>query len=217
MDYATNPAPKREGFVTDTQLRFEEIHDQFRSKILRYLAHMVGENDAEDLTQEVFVKVSRALPTFRGESSVSTWLYKIATNTALDKLRNKSFRPVRQDGPLVTLDSLDWNEKAALPGVGESSTEQQAIRGEVNACIRGVIDRLPENYKTPIVLSDIEGLDDKEVAKILGLSLRAAKMRLHRARERLRKELSEYCVFYRNEQNEFVCDIKQPAESRIPK
>jgi RNA polymerase sigma-70 factor (ECF subfamily) len=208
MEHAASPTLKREGFMTDTQLRFEEIHDQFRSKILRYLAHMVGENEAEDLTQEVFVKVSQALPTFRGESSVSTWLYKVATNTALDKLRNKSFRPVRQDGPLVTLDSLDWNEKAALPDVGESSAEQRAIRGETSACIRGVIDRLPENYKTPIVLSDIEGMNDKEVAKILGLSLRAAKMRLHRARERLRKELAEYCVFYRNEQNEFTCDVK---------
>jgi RNA polymerase sigma-70 factor, ECF subfamily len=208
MDYAASPAPKMEGFMTDTQLKFQEIHDQFRSKILRYLAHMVGENEAEDLTQEVFVKISQALPTFRGESSVSTWLYKVATNTALDKLRNKSFRPVRQDGPLVTLDSLDWNEKAALPDVGGSSAEQRAIRRETNACIRGVIDKLPENYKTPIVLSDIEGMNDKEVAKILGLNIRAAKMRLHRAREKLRKLLSEYCVFYRNEQNDFVCDVK---------
>ena len=207
MDYAASPTSRMEGFMTDTRLSFQEIHDQFRSKILRYLAHMVGENEAEDLTQEVFVKVSQALPTFRGESSVSTWLYKVATNTALDKLRNKSFKPVHQDGPLITLDSLH-NEKAALPDVGEPSAEQRAIRGEVNACIRGVIDRLPENYKTPIVLSDIEGLSDKEVARILGLSLRAAKMRIHRARERLRKELADYCVFYRNEQNEFTCDVK---------
>ncbi len=198
-----------EGFVMEGGLTFQEIHDQFRPRIIRYLARMVGESDAEDVTQEVFVKVSRSLSGFKGESSISTWIYRIATNAALDKLRIKSFRPVQQDGSLISLDSLNWNEKVTLPQKAEASVEQQAIRGEVNTCIRGVIDRLPEQYKTPIVLSDLEGLSDGEVAGILGLSLRAAKMRLHRARERLRKELSEYCVFYRNEQNEFTCDVKK--------
>jgi RNA polymerase sigma-70 factor, ECF subfamily len=200
--------------MTDSRLTFQEIHDEFRPKILRYLARMVGEQDAEDLTQEVFVKISQALSAFRGESSISTWTYRIATNTALDKLRSKSFRPVRQDDLLIDPLTLNWSEKVAVTGKSESDLEQQAIRGETNACIRGVIDRLPDNYKTPIVLSDLEGLKDSEVAKILGLSLKAAKMRLHRARERLRKELSQYCVFYRNEQNEFTCDVKDGRRVR---
>jgi RNA polymerase sigma-70 factor (ECF subfamily) len=108
---------------------------------------------------------------------------------------------------------MSGNGMAAASGASERSTEQQAIRGEMNACIRGVIDRLPDNYKVCIVLSDLEGLKDSEVAAALGLGLQAAKMRLHRARERLKEELSRYCVFHRNEENEFICDVKKQEDA----
>lgn len=66
---------------------FEQIHAAFRPKVQRYLARLVGEGEAEDLTQEVFLRISRALPTFRGECQLSTWIYRIARNAALDRLR----------------------------------------------------------------------------------------------------------------------------------
>jgi RNA polymerase sigma-70 factor (ECF subfamily) len=177
---------------------------------------MVGENEAEDLAQEVFIKVNQGLPAFRGESSLSTWIYRIATNTALDKLRNRPFRVIRGEDLSVDIDEMSGNGMTAASGASGRSTEQQAIRGEMNACIRGVIDRLPDNYKACIVLSDLEGLKDSEVAAALGLKLQAAKMRLHRARERLKEELSRYCVFYRNEENEFTCDIKNRKDTEEP-
>jgi RNA polymerase sigma-70 factor (ECF subfamily) len=188
--------------MTDGHIPFQEIHDEFRPKILRYLTRMVGEHEAEDLTQEVFVKVSQALPTFKGESSLSTWIYRIATNTALDKLRKNPFRPI-----LIDSFAEEW-DNVTVADADHPSTERKILRGETNACIRGVIDRLPDNYRTVILLSDIECLKDSEVAKVLGISLQTAKIRIHRARKRLRKELSQYCVFYRDEENEFTCDVK---------
>ena len=76
--------------IDQFELNFEQVHADFRPQVQRYLARMVGEQEAEDLTQEVFVKINRALGTFRGESKLSTWVYRIATNTALDRLRDQA-------------------------------------------------------------------------------------------------------------------------------
>ena len=78
--------------MKDRQPDFHEIHREFRPRVLCYLARMVGEAEAEDLTQEVFAKVAHALTGFRGESSLSTWIYWIATNTALDTMKKPLFR-----------------------------------------------------------------------------------------------------------------------------
>ena len=78
----------------------------------------------------------------------------------------------------------------------------------MNGCIREIIEALPEAYRTVIVLSELEGLKDSEIAKIIGLSLQATKIRIHRARVRLKSELTKACLFYQNEQNELACDRK---------
>ncbi len=187
-----------------SDLRFQDIYETYRTRIVRYLTRLVGEAEAEDLTQEVFVKVSHGLQGFRGESQLLTWIYRIATNTALDRLRSPS---------LLTIEAEQEVEAGSLlTGQRSLTVEQQAIRNEMSSCVRQVIDRLPETYRTAIVLGDIEGFKDGEVAEILGLSLPAAKITLHRARTRLRKALSDCCVFYRNEDNELVCDRKIGVE-----
>jgi RNA polymerase sigma-70 factor (ECF subfamily) len=80
----------------------------------------------------------------------------------------------------------------------------------MNGCVREIIKTLPETYRSVIVLSELEGFKDAEIADILGLGLEAAKLRLHRARTRLKKELKTACIFYRDERNEFACDRKPP-------
>ncbi len=95
---------------------------------------------------------------------------------------------------------------------GNPALDERVIRGEMNACIREVIDTLPANYRTCIVLSDLEDLSDAEIAEVLGLSLQAAKIRLHRARARLRERLEASCVFYRDERNEVACDRKSAPD-----
>jgi len=174
---------------------------------LRYLTRLVGEGEAEDLAQETFIKVSRNIEGFRGDSNPLTWIYRIATNTAIDHLRNPSSRETLRDG--LSIDSV---EKLGNPdtwaGQKTLSIEERAIREEMSSCVRDVVERLPENYRSAIVLSDLEGFKDREIADIIGLTLPATKVMLHRARSRLRRELSMCCTFYRNEDNELSCDRK---------
>ena len=200
---------------TGDDLNFHSIYNAFYPKIIRYLAHVVGWRDAEDVTQEVFVKVNQALKTFKGESQISTWIYKIATNSALDKLRSPSFRQTgcsSLSGESIGEGETEVMDKNAWTGEKTPSIETTAIRKEMNECIRGVVEKLPENYRMVIVLSEMEGFKDDEIAEILGVSLHTAKVRLHRARTRLKKELETQCNFYRDERNEFACDLKELKE-----
>ncbi len=189
--------------------RFDDIYAAFHAKIVRYLTRLVGETEAEDLAQETFVKVGQSLEGFRGEAQLHTWVYKIATNTALDRLRSPSFKEASHDPAfvesIVSIEAMDAGRKRL-------SVEQQAIREEMSSCIREVIYRLPDTYRTAIVLSELEGFKDSEIAEVLGLTVSATKIRLHRARGRLKQELSSCCVFYRNEENELACDRKTEAD-----
>jgi RNA polymerase sigma-70 factor, ECF subfamily len=197
--------------MVDNESNFQKIYDDFSPKILRYMTRMVGEAEAEDLTQEVFAKIDRALKRFRGESKLSTWIYQIATNAALDRLRRSSARS--GDEKRLPIEDIAEMEEDIEIWTGEQtpSTEQKVIRQEMNGCIRKIIETLPEAYRSVIVLSELEGFKDTEIADILGLSREAAKIRLHRARTRLKKELQTACVFYRDERNEFACDRKNPV------
>ncbi len=197
---------------------FHSIYKTFYPKIVRYSAHVVGWRDAEDVTQEVFLKVNQALKSFKGESQVSTWIYRIATNSALDKLRSPSFRENGRSslsGESVGEAEAEIPDKNAWTGEKTPSVETSAIRKEMNECIRGVVEKLPENYRTVVALSELEGFRDDEIAEILGISIQTAKIRLHRARARLKKDLQAHCNFYRDERNEFACN--QKASSDLPK
>jgi len=200
---------------TGTDLDFQSIYKTFHPKIVRYLAHMVGWRDAEDVTQEVFVKVNQGLSSFKGESQVSTWIYRIATHSALDKLRSPSFRQTGRkslSGDSIGGGEIEIMDKNAWTGENTPSIETSAIRTEMNQCIRGVVEKLPESYRTVVVLSELEGFRDDEIAEILGVSIHTAKIRLHRARARLKKDLEAHCNFYRDDQNEFACDLKGSSE-----
>lgn len=194
-----------------SELEFQKIYDDFQPRILRYLIRLVGESEAEDVTQEIFVKVSQALENFRGESKLSTWLYRIATNTALDRLRSPSFQRIAQkksSDDSIEKSEVEPEDKDISTGEKTPSVEQQFVRKEMNKCIRDFIEELPENYRAVVVLSELEGLSNTEIAEILGVTLDTVKIRLHRARAKLKKELETHCDFYRDEGNEFACDLK---------
>lgn len=184
---------------------FDDIHKAYRDRILRYTARLVCESEAEDLTQEVFVRISKALGTFRGDSQLSTWIYRIATNVAMDRLRSPDIRYMDRAKP-HDLHEYDDEERYSRSGEKISLIDQQLIRKEMNYCIREVIEKLPEIYRTVIVLSQLEELTNCEIAEVLQVSVDTVKIRLHRARERLKKDLEGHCTFYRDERNEFACD-----------
>ncbi len=187
--------------------KFETIFDTYHSKILRYLSRIVGPVDAEDLAQEVFDKINRGLSRFHGRSSLSTWIYRIATNTAIDRSRSAAYKYERCHD---TLQDQVAAESSAPQAVEDAPlTEQMVIRKEMSDCVNEFIDNLPPDYRTVIVLSELEGFANKEIAQILGISVDNVKIRLHRARASLRRALQEGCDFYYTEGNTLACDRKQ--------
>jgi RNA polymerase sigma-70 factor (ECF subfamily) len=188
-------------------MEFDTIFDEYHPKILRYLTRMVGSNDAEDVAQVVFDKVHRGLQGFQGGSRLSTWIYRIATNAAIDRSRSATIKHEKEHRPF---EDAAANESAGLQETPSIPvTDQLVIRKEMNDCINEYIDALPSDYRTVIVLSDLEGLANKEIAEILGISPGNVKIRLHRARTRLKKALEAGCDFYYNEDNALACDRKQ--------
>lgn len=191
------------------ELKFCEVYEAFQPKILRYLARLVGDTEAEDLTQEVLIKVNEALPEFQGKSQLSTWIYRIATNAALDKLRSPSYKQaVGNCSASVETEVQDRN-----PATGEKTpwVEPQIFRKEMSECVQSYIQKLPENYRVALVLSEFEGLKDSEIAETLGISPGTVKIRLHRAREKLKEDILAHCDTYWMEENEFLPELKKAS------
>ena len=188
------------------EIDFKVAYQEFQPKILSYLTRLLGPLEAEDITQEVFEKVSRKLNTFKGESKFSTWLYRIATNAAFDRLRSPSLKYAAEHTPFEKI--TDTEARNVWNGQKETGLDQKVIRQEMSACVREYIDRLPHDHRAVLILSEIEEFKNKEIADILQISLENVKIRLHRARAGLKKELNNGCDFYQNEQGTLACDRK---------
>ncbi len=193
---------------------FSNIYKEYYPKISRYLTRLVGDHEAEDVAQVVFEKVGNNLSAFKGESKISTWIFRIATNAALDRLRSSSYKRTSSGTqapvPLQTVENLDvaFNRPTA--------PDQKVNRDEMSECVREFVDRLPTDYRTVLILNELEGFTNKEIADILQISLDTAKIRLHRARAKLKKELQHGCDFYHDDRSELACDRKQPQVNKKP-
>ena len=173
---------------------FPTLYTEFHPKIQRYLTRLVGDYEAEDLTQDVFIRISQALPNFRGASKLATWIYRIATNAALDRLRSPAYqRMVQVQPPEKSQAVVEIEEEIAGMGEEADSPEYKVWRKERYECYRDYIENLPLNYHTVVALSELEDLAASEIAEILGLSLDTVKIRLHRGRGRLLQELRTHC------------------------
>jgi RNA polymerase sigma-70 factor (ECF subfamily) len=147
--------------------------------------------DAEDVTQEVMLQAVRKLPTFRGESSVGTWLHRVAVNAALGYRRKRAVRARHQagDAPEELPDGLTTGGATRRWAL---APDQPALDAETHRLIEAAIARLPEKYRDVFVLADVEGMTPREVADQLGLGEAAVKSRLHRARLRMREALAPH-------------------------
>ncbi len=144
------------------------------------------EEDARDCVQETFLQALRALPRFRGESRLSTWLHRILVNTALMTLRSRRSRPEESIEPLLPT-FIEDGHPAQRFEAWPIPADELVARAEIRRSVRSAIDRLPPSYRTVLLLRDIEGLDTAESAAALGISANAVKIRLHRARQALRE------------------------------
>lgn len=188
---------------------FADVFDEFQRPIYNYLLRMIqNQAEAEDLTQETFIRVHRGLPTFRGEASLSTWIYRIATNVSLDHLRRST---TRQAKTAVSLEETE-SDREWVADETASSPEQVAAQSDMSDCVQGFIQRLPATYRTVLVLHDLQGLKNREIADVLDCSLDTVKIRLHRARKKLQATLDAGCDFAHDGRNVFVCEPKAKNE-----
>ncbi len=191
-----------------TRADFDTIFREFQPKILHYVSRLAGSHDAEDITQEVFEKVSQRLESFRGESELSTWLYRIATNTALDKIKSRQFS--RRDKESALEEQSNVEDQDLWTGQKKRPVDHDLIKKEMSECVKEFVHMLPADYRSVILLSELEGFRNREIADILRISLDAVKIRLHRARARLKELLDQGCDFYHDEQSILSCDRKPP-------
>jgi len=189
------------------KIDFNDVYREFYPKIIRYVSRLVEPNDAEDIAQDVFDKINRGLEGFQGKSKLSTWIYRIATNRAIDRSRSAAYKRAAEHTPIE--DGADCDAQSVLEDHKSPVTDQLVIQKEMRECINEYIDSLPPDYRAVIVLSELEGLANQEIAEILDISLDNVKIRLHRARVELKAALNEACDFYYTDQNTLACDRKQ--------
>jgi len=184
------------------ELSFDALAQELSQPLLRYLRRCVGDPGvAEDLLQETLIRVAKGLPDFAGRASVKTWAFSIATRVAADHFRTPDRR----------IRIVEVEEAADLPDP-DRALDERVVVDEMNACVRQVIDSLPGDYRAALVLHDLEGLNAGQVAEICGCTLATAKIRIHRARERLKKALQQECEFYRDGEDVFRCERKPEQE-----
>ena len=171
----------------ETQQFHELIRPYERSVFVMALSLLHNESDAEDVAQEAFLKAFRNLASFRGEAKFGTWLISIALNEARSRLRrNKTVRVDSLDqepdepGHISPALLRDWRE---IPS-------QVLERAEMRLILRKAVDALPDNYREVLLLRDVEELSTLEAATVLQISTASIKVRLHRARMMLQKDLA---------------------------
>lgn len=170
---------------------FARLVDETSTQIYRTARQILGdEQDAEDVLQETYMKALKALPTFEGRSSLSTWLHRIGVNEALMLIRKRKT-------PMVSVDDtqpFDSEEESTGMEIVDFCClpENELLTSESRKFMDDAIQRLPENLKTVFVLRDLEGMSIQETSEVMQITENNVKTRLLRARLRLRQELAEY-------------------------
>ena len=164
---------------------------EFHQPIYGLIYRIVNDpSDAADTTQEVFLKVFRGMNHFHGESSLKTWIYRIALHEASNR-RRWWFRHKAQETSIEPPEAGEYAGEERLVDRGESPFDQFA-HAEVRAAVEEALTHVPEPYRTAIILRDLEEMSYEEVAEVLQISLGTVKSRITRGREALRKKLTEY-------------------------
>ncbi|MEK7191131.1 MAG: RNA polymerase sigma factor RpoE [Pseudomonadota bacterium] len=165
---------------------FDLLVRKYQHKVAKLVGRYVRDHaEAEDVTQEAFIKAYRALRGFRGDSAFYTWLYRIAVNTAKNYLESRGRRPVSLDLELEGLEMLDDSESLRE----QATPERQLLTGEIATTIQQVLDLLPADLRMAITLREVEGLSYEEIAEIMDCPIGTVRSRIFRAREAVDKEL----------------------------
>lgn len=182
----------------------------YHARIRRYILSMVHDPvEADDLTQDVFLQVHRKLGSLRDPDAVVSWLYRIATHVAYDRFRKFSRQPTTE--PLQAGDSAGASSRGDI--ADQLRLDRVLEQADMSACVKRYIEELPTGYQQVVFLHDLEELTNPEIARMLGVSLEAVKIRLLRARRKLQDALSTHCDLSLDEQGVLVCEPRAAASA----
>ena len=174
----------------------------YRPQVRRHILAMVRDAAlADELTQDTYARALERIDQLRDPQAGLAWLYGIATTVSLDRLRQR--RPAT-----IPLDSENLSSEVALTSAAEgpSLIETALERSDMSECVQSYLETLPDDYRVAILLHDVYGLPNPEISRLLGCTLATAKIRVHRARNRLRETLAAACAFDVDERGVLVCD-----------
>jgi RNA polymerase sigma-70 factor, ECF subfamily len=177
------------------QANFERDAMQYTRQLYSAAMRMTrNPSDAEDLVQETFLKAYRAYHTFEEGTNLKAWLYRILTNTYINKYRKDSRRPSEVDLGSVEDLYLYRNIGSEESAEAARTTEDLVLEGLVESDIKKAVEDLPENFRLPVLLADLEGFSYKEIAEILDIPIGTVMSRLHRGRKAMQKSLWDYAM-----------------------
>ena len=175
----------------------------FRPQVQRHIFVMVRDQaEAEELTQDTYARAFERIGQLRDPQAALAWLYRIATTVSLDRLRQRRPATVALDEAAISGEAAE----RAADGERQPSLLDALEQSEMSECVQGYLAALPDDYRIAILLHDAHGLSNPEIAELLGWSLATAKIRVHRARARLRETLDAACSFEIDERGVLVCD-----------
>jgi RNA polymerase sigma-70 factor, ECF subfamily len=171
----------------------EQLVNTYGDRVYRLAIRITGLNeDAEEVAQDALWTAARKIDMFKGDAAFGSWLYRIAANAAYQKLRSRKTksREIAFEDLMPAIDeetrhfepSDDWSQRV----------DEQAVQSELRGILEEAIEALPPDYRTALVLHDVEGMSNPDIAETLGISLPAVKSRVHRSRLYLRDRLSTY-------------------------
>ena len=174
----------------------QELADRYRSRIFQLaMRYMKNREDAEEVTQDVLLKVYRKVNAFRGDAQLSSWIYRITFNTAMSRLRStrlaRAADQERDRAQAATADD-DQLRPARQQADWSFMPDETMLRAQLREAVADAIEELPEIYRAPVVLRDIQGLTTEEASSRLNLKDQTLKSRLHRGRLMLREKLRSF-------------------------
>ena len=178
------------------------VAHRYRASIYRYILRLVRNGSlADDLTQEAFLRVHQHIADLKDAAALEAWLYRIATNLSYDRLRRRE-----PTGAALPLLSPDEEGSGVVPEDGALRPDQLLEQKEMGDCVMRFLTELPAGYRQVLLLHDLQGYTDPEIAQMLGLSVENVRVRLHRARAKLRAALAQGCQFSHDERGVFTCE-----------
>lgn len=174
----------------------EQLMDEYSGRVFR-LAFGITRNhaDAEEVVQDVFVRILKKGDTFEGRSALWTWIYRVTVNAALNKRRGKRLElevSIDEQLPTFEPDGHRSGSRGYLVADWSQDPERAALSAETRRTLDRALDALPAQYRAVLVLRDVEDLTNEQVAEVLGDSVASVKSRLHRARMALREQLTRH-------------------------